>query len=57
MTLFINACVRSDSRTKRLADCLLSWWDDPVEEVRLAEVCLPKVDEAFLAKRDRLMCG
>lgn len=57
MTLFINACVRSDSRTKRLADCLLSWWDDPVEEVRLAEVCLPKVDEAFLAKRDRLIAA
>ena len=57
MTLFINACVRRDSRTKRLADCLLSWWDDPVEEVLLVDANLPKVDEAFLAKRDRLIAA
>ena len=57
MTLFINACVRGDSRTKRLADCLLSRWDEPVEEVRLEDVDWPKVDEAFLAKRDRLIAA
>ncbi len=50
--LFINACVRSGSRTKRLADCLLSALDAPFTEVRLADHVFPKVDEAFLTGRD-----
>ena len=29
MTLFINACVRKNSRTRRLADCLLKKLDEP----------------------------
>ena len=33
--LFINACVRKESRTKRLADHLLSLLDGEIEEVRL----------------------
>lgn len=55
MILFINACVRKTSRTKRLADCLLAKRNQPVEEVRLAEILFPVVDEAFLNERDRLV--
>ena len=55
MILFINACVRTDSRTKRLADCLLEKLEGPVEEVRVAEIAFPVADEAFLAKRDGLL--
>lgn len=55
MLLFINACVRADSRTKRLADCLLSALGEPATELRLAELSFPRVDEAFLQKRDQLL--
>ena len=55
MLLFINACVRADSRTKRLADCLLSALGEPATELRLAELSFPPVDEAFLQKRDQLL--
>lgn len=55
MLLFINACVRSDSRTKRLADCLLKTLNEPVTELRLSELSFPKADEAFLLERDRLI--
>ena len=55
MTLFINACVRQESRTKRLADRLLSGRNRPYEEVRTASVAFPVVDEAFLRERDRLI--
>ena len=52
MILFINACVRGESRTKRLADALLSRMGDGVEEVRVWEIDHPVVDEAFLHERD-----
>ena len=55
MVLFINACVREESRTKRLADHLLAQIGEPVEEVKLSEISFPLVDEAFLLKRDSLM--
>ncbi len=54
MVLFINACVRSGSRTKRLADHLLSMMDEPITEVKLEELSFPVVDSSFLDKRDRL---
>lgn len=54
MILFINACVRTESRTKRLADCLIEKLGGPVEEVKLCETAFPVTDEAFLKKRDRL---
>ena len=69
MILFINACAREQSRTKRLTDCLLTKLareaEEPcspkqaieVEEVRLAELSFPVADEAFLAKRDRLIAA
>ena len=52
--LFVNACVRRESRTRRLAEKLLLALGEPWEEVRLEAVDLPEVDEAFLAERDRL---
>jgi len=55
MILFINACVRKESRTRRLAERLLAGRQEPVEEVRLWEQAFPVADEAFLEKRDRLL--
>ena len=51
--LFLNACVRKESRTRRLADQLLSKLNKPFKEVRLNEIVFPTVDEAFLNMRDR----
>ena len=53
--LFINACVRKESRTKQLADQLLAKLNAPAEEVRLEEVAYPIADEEFLRLRDRLI--
>ena len=53
--LFINACVRKESRTRRLADQLLAKLHKPVEEVRLHELKYPVVDGDFLAMRDHLI--
>ena len=53
--LFINACVRKESRTRRLADQLLLKLDQPFEEVRLEEIEFPVVNEDFLNKRDTLL--
>ena len=55
MTLFINACVRKNSRTKRLADCLLKKLGEPFTEVRLDSIRFPVTDENYLNKRDRLI--
>ena len=53
--LFINACVRKQSRTRRLADRLLRRLNGPVAEICLNEIAFPVVDEAFLHLRDRLI--
>ena len=55
MILFINACVRKVSRTKKLADYLLSQTVEQIEEVKLSEIEFPVVDEKFLSMRDRLI--
>ena len=55
MILFINACARKESRTKKIADCFLSTETEPVTEVRLFEMSFPVFDESFLAGRDRLI--
>ena len=57
MILFVNACVRRESRTKQLADYLLSKLSGPLEEVRLEDIRFPEADEAFLLKRDELISG
>lgn len=53
--LFINACVRKNSRTKRLADKLLVKLDKPYTELKLSDIEFPKVDEEFLDTRDKLI--
>lgn len=55
MTLFINACVRTQSRTKILADHLLNTLEGPIEEVRLCDIAFPAATEDFLKKRDGLI--
>ena len=57
MILLINACVRKESRTKRLADALIEKLEGELEEVKLWETDLPVADDAFLEKRDALITG
>ena len=54
MILFVNACVRGQSRTKRIADELLKKLGGPVTEVRLEEAEFPRMDEEFLNRWDKL---
>ena len=53
--LFINACVRKESRTRRLANAVLKKLNQPFEEVFVHEIRFPVVDEAFLERRDSLI--
>ncbi|MCR5611915.1 MAG: NAD(P)H-dependent oxidoreductase [Clostridiales bacterium] len=55
MILFIDACVREASRTRRLALRLLDALGGDHEQVILEKCDFPAVDEAFLQKRDRLL--
>ena len=55
MILYVNACVRKESRTNRIAQKIISKYDGPVEEVRLSDISFPAVDEDFLTKRDQLI--
>lgn len=53
--LYVNACVRKDSRTAKLAKKLLARLDEPYEEIILEDIRFPVVSEAFLNKRDSLI--
>lgn len=55
MILFVNACVRKESRTKRLAEALLAKLDDEITEVKLEDIDFTITNEGFLAKRDALI--
>ena len=55
MFLFINACVRRGSRTRKLAEDVLSRLGGTYEEVRLEDIAFPVVNEEFLSRRDRLI--
>ena len=55
MNLFIDACVRNDSRTRKLADAVLSNLGGEIQTLRLQEVLFPVSDESFLQKRDGLI--
>ena len=57
MLLYINACVRAQSRTKRLADRLIEKLGGGVERLDLASLSFPVADEAFLDRRDRLIAA
>ncbi len=52
--LYVNACVRTESRTKQLAEILLRKLNRPYEEIRLKDYSFPVVNEEYLNERDRL---
>ncbi len=54
MILFVNACVRKQSRTLRLAQKLLDRLEGEVQEVRLENIDFPLVDEDFINRREAL---
>ena len=56
MLLFINACVRSASRTERLARALLGTLGGEQEEVKLADTPLQPLSEERLNRRTALIC-
>ncbi len=51
MILFVNACVRSQSRTKRLAEYVLNKLDDTVKEVNLERENVLPLNNARLEYR------
>ena len=53
MILFLNACVREQSRTLRLAYRLLQKMNRPYTELRVYDAVYPIADEAFLTQRDQ----
>ena len=55
MILFIHACVRSDSRTRRLAGAVLEKLGGEYEELILEDVSFPVTDEEFLRRRDAVI--
>lgn len=57
MILFINACVRKESRTRELAESVLKDLTGDYEEIRLEDIDFPKTDEAFLKNRDSLIAA
>lgn len=54
MILFVNACVREESRTIVHAHYLLEKMNDTVQEVRLSEITFPVSNAAFLNRRSEL---
>jgi len=55
MLLYINACVREESRTRRLAEYLIEGLGEPVCEARLCDFSFPPADSRFLKLRDELI--
>ena len=53
MVLFVNACVRRASRTKRLADAYLRSLNDEITEVCLSNKQFPNTQESYLKMRDQ----
>ncbi len=54
MILFINACIRKESRTKRLAEALLEKLGGECEELDLSKDKFYPLDAAALEKRNEL---
>ncbi|MBO5622746.1 MAG: NAD(P)H-dependent oxidoreductase, partial [Butyrivibrio sp.] len=55
MILFVDACVRDDSRTKRLANEVLSRLKGDVRTVKLKDVNFEVTDQDYLRRRDELI--
>lgn len=52
--LYVNACVRKESRTKILAEQLLLKLGKSFEEIKLGNIDFSRVSEEYLNKRDEL---
>ena len=50
--LFVNACVRPESRTRRLAEAVLAQMEGNVTEVNLEREAIRPLDKVGLAERD-----
>lgn len=55
MILYIDACVRGDSRTRELGEALLNRLGGDVVRVNIGEMKFDITDEAFLKQRDSLI--
>ena len=55
MVLYIDACVRKESRTKKLAEACLKRLDDEICHLKLAECSFPLLDGELLEMRDALI--
>ena len=55
IVLYINACVRANSRTDRIARALLERLGGKQEEVKLGEECLQPLSEERLVRRTELI--
>lgn len=55
MVLYVNACVRKESRTERIAGALLRHLDGNLEEVRLSALNLQPLSGERLIKRTELI--
>ena len=55
MILYIDVCVRGDSRTRKLGEALLNRLDGDVVRVNIGEMKFDISDEEFLKKRDSLI--
>ena len=55
MILYIDVCVRGDSRTRKLGEALLNRLDGDVVRVNIGEMKFDITDEAFLKQRDSLI--
>ena len=54
MILFVNACVRKESRTRRLAECLLKKLNDEIKEINLEKENILPLDNKTLDLRTKL---
>ena len=55
MILFIDACVRENSRTRKVAEALLEKLDGNIEYLSLKKFDFEITDEAYLIKRENLI--
>lgn len=55
--LFINACVREESRTRRLAEAVLSHLQGEVTELNLEALSLQPLNRESLARREALLAA
>ncbi|MBR2175659.1 MAG: NAD(P)H-dependent oxidoreductase [Clostridia bacterium] len=55
MILFVNVCVRENSRTLKLAEYLLKRFDDEIIRLDLEHEDLKPLNRKLLAERDRLI--